>query len=125
MPSTSFLAGEKVRKAASMDPPRLNVVAAFIAIVCWAVGIGVTAWTADPWPVVVAVVLGLVLSQSPKVANQWSRGVVLRLGRYVGLRGPGLFWPRRSLTRFRRGSISGSSPRASRPRKRSRRTPYP
>jgi regulator of protease activity HflC (stomatin/prohibitin superfamily) len=26
------------------------------------------------------------------VASQWERAVVLRLGRYVGLRGPGLFW---------------------------------
>jgi regulator of protease activity HflC (stomatin/prohibitin superfamily) len=25
-------------------------------------------------------------------ANQWERAVVLRLGRFVGLRGPGLFW---------------------------------
>ena len=35
---------------------------------------------------------GLVLMQSPKVAQQWERGVVLRLGRFVGLRGPGIFW---------------------------------
>jgi len=35
---------------------------------------------------------GLVLMQSPKVAQQWERGIVLRLGRFVGLRGPGLFW---------------------------------
>jgi regulator of protease activity HflC (stomatin/prohibitin superfamily) len=30
--------------------------------------------------------------QSPKVAQQWERAVVLRLGRFVGLHGPGLFW---------------------------------
>jgi regulator of protease activity HflC (stomatin/prohibitin superfamily) len=30
--------------------------------------------------------------QSPRVAKQWERAVVLRLGRFVGLRGPGLFW---------------------------------
>ena len=29
---------------------------------------------------------------APKVAKQWERAVVLRLGRFVGLRGPGLFW---------------------------------
>ena len=40
----------------------------------------------------VGIVVGLVLMQAPKVAKQWERGVVLRLGRYVGLRGPGLFW---------------------------------
>jgi len=43
--------------------------------------------------VATAIILaGLVLMQSPRVAQQWERGVVLRLGRYVGLRGPGLFW---------------------------------
>ena len=36
--------------------------------------------------------VGLVLMQSPRVAQQWERAVVLRLGRFVGLRGPGLFW---------------------------------
>jgi regulator of protease activity HflC (stomatin/prohibitin superfamily) len=30
--------------------------------------------------------------QSPQIAAQWERAVVLRLGRFVGLRGPGLFW---------------------------------
>ena len=30
--------------------------------------------------------------QSPRVAQQWERAVVLRLGKFVGLRGPGLFW---------------------------------
>jgi regulator of protease activity HflC (stomatin/prohibitin superfamily) len=30
--------------------------------------------------------------QSPRVAQQWERAVVLRLGRFIGLRGPGLFW---------------------------------
>jgi regulator of protease activity HflC (stomatin/prohibitin superfamily) len=33
-----------------------------------------------------------VLSLSPRVAEQWEKGVVLRLGRFVGLKGPGLFW---------------------------------
>jgi len=30
--------------------------------------------------------------QSPKIAQQWERAVILRLGRFAGLRGPGLFW---------------------------------
>ena len=30
--------------------------------------------------------------QSPRIAQQWERAVVLRLGRFIGLRGPGLFW---------------------------------
>ncbi|MCC6147329.1 MAG: slipin family protein [Anaerolineaceae bacterium] len=34
---------------------------------------------------------GLLLMYSFKVANQWEKAVVLRLGRYRGLRGPGFF----------------------------------
>jgi regulator of protease activity HflC (stomatin/prohibitin superfamily) len=29
---------------------------------------------------------------SLKVANQWEKAIVLRFGRFVGLRGPGMFW---------------------------------
>src|SRR4029078_8281542 len=39
-----------------------------------------------------AVVLGLLLGMAPQVAQQWERAVVLRLGRFIGLRGPRLFW---------------------------------
>jgi len=46
----------------------------------------------NPAGAIVGVLLGLLLAQSPKIARQWERAVVLRLGRYVGLRGPGLFW---------------------------------
>ena len=37
-------------------------------------------------------VLGLLLGMAPQVAQQWERAVVLRMGRFIGLRGPGLFW---------------------------------
>src|SRR5512138_2525546 len=42
--------------------------------------------------IVGAAVLGLLLGTAPQVAQQWERAVVLRLGRFIGLRGPGLFW---------------------------------
>jgi regulator of protease activity HflC (stomatin/prohibitin superfamily) len=32
------------------------------------------------------------LAASVRVANQWERAVVLRLGTYTGLKGPGVFW---------------------------------
>jgi regulator of protease activity HflC (stomatin/prohibitin superfamily) len=71
---------------------RLNVVA--IAILLASVAIGVALWmaTGKPIPVAVVVLLGVVLMQSPRIAQQWERAVVLRLGRFIGLRGPGLFW---------------------------------
>jgi regulator of protease activity HflC (stomatin/prohibitin superfamily) len=40
---------------------------------------------------VVAFVLAVIVSSSIKVADQWDRAVVLRLGRFHILRGPGLF----------------------------------
>src|SRR5437660_9442766 len=46
----------------------------------------------NPAGVIVGVLLGLLLSQSAEIARQWERAVVLRLGKFVGLRGPGLFW---------------------------------
>ncbi len=41
--------------------------------------------------IVVAVFLIIVASASIRVVPEWERGVVLRLGRLVGVRGPGLF----------------------------------
>jgi regulator of protease activity HflC (stomatin/prohibitin superfamily) len=72
--------------------PRVNVVAALMLILPIALGIAATVAVNNPAPVLVGIAAGLVLMQAPRVAKQWERGVVLRLGRYVGLRGPGLFW---------------------------------
>jgi regulator of protease activity HflC (stomatin/prohibitin superfamily) len=36
--------------------------------------------------------VGLLVGAAPQVAKQWERAVILRLGRYRGLRGPGIFW---------------------------------
>jgi regulator of protease activity HflC (stomatin/prohibitin superfamily) len=41
---------------------------------------------------VAAVLAGAFVGLSVRVANQWERAVVLRLGRYQGLKGPGPFW---------------------------------
>ena len=35
---------------------------------------------------------GGLIAASLKVADQWEKAVVLRLGKYQGLRGPGMFW---------------------------------
>src|SRR5476651_297666 len=45
-------------------------------------------------PILDIVVLGLVLIalSGLRVAQEYERGVVFRLGRYSGLRGPGLYW---------------------------------
>jgi regulator of protease activity HflC (stomatin/prohibitin superfamily) len=40
----------------------------------------------------VAVVIAVIVSASIKVADQWNRAIVLRLGHFQALRGPGLFF---------------------------------
>jgi len=55
-------------------------------------GVLATVASANPVGAIVGILLGLFLAQAPRIARQWERAVVLRLGRYVGLRGPGLFF---------------------------------
>jgi len=43
------------------------------------------------WWIVIPLLVGLYLAFALKVAAQWQKVAVLRLGRYRGLRGPGLF----------------------------------
>jgi len=76
----------------STDVPRLNIVSAVVFLVPLLAGALITWITWFPAGVIVGLILGLLLAQSPKIARQWERAVVLRLGKYVGLRGPGLFW---------------------------------
>jgi len=76
----------------AVSVPRVNFVA--VAILLASAAMGAYAWrsTGSVLPLVAMIVVGAVLMQAPRVAQQWERAVVLRLGRYVGLRGPGLFW---------------------------------
>jgi len=70
----------------------LNVVSVLVFIVIAAIGIVLTAATGSPTWVAGAAVIGVLAALSPRVAQQWERAVVLRLGRFIGLQGPGLFW---------------------------------
>ena len=72
--------------------PRLNFVSVLAFLAPVALGGLTTLWTLNPGGAIVGVLLGLLLAQSPKIARQWERAVILRLGKYIGLRGPGLFW---------------------------------
>ena len=74
------------------EMPRVNVVSAVALLVPVLLG-GLISWLMfNPAAVVIGLLLGFFLAQAPKIARQWERAVVLRLGKYVGLRGPGLFW---------------------------------
>lgn len=78
------------RRNASGRQPNVVAIACFVIPIV--LGVLLTLATDQPAFAVVAIVVGLVLMQSPRVAQQWERGIVLRLGRYHGMYGPGLFF---------------------------------
>lgn len=80
------------RDIRSDSAPRVNVVAALLFVILAGSGIAVGVSWQNPWFLVAGILLGLLAAQSPKVARQWERAIVLRLGCYRGLEGPGLFW---------------------------------
>ena len=81
------------------DTTRIGAPAAAVASVFFLAGIVGAALmdgrVADGWVGLYVVVMTLVAAiflTSIKVARQWEKAVVLRLGRFVGLKGPGIFW---------------------------------
>jgi regulator of protease activity HflC (stomatin/prohibitin superfamily) len=74
------------------NTPRLNIVAAMLFLFPLLLGVIPAAMFNNPMGLIVGLIVGLLLAQMPKVAKQWEKAIVLRLGRYVGIRGPGLFW---------------------------------
>lgn len=70
----------------------VSLVAVVPAVVCFAAGALASALVNRTYPIVLGALLGLFCLLSIKVADQWQKVAVLRLGRYIGLRGPGLFF---------------------------------
>jgi regulator of protease activity HflC (stomatin/prohibitin superfamily) len=71
---------------------RVNVIAVLLLLGFIFAGVILTVLTNNPLFLVAAVFAGIIVSMSPRIAKQWEKAVVLRLGKFVGLRGPGLFW---------------------------------
>jgi regulator of protease activity HflC (stomatin/prohibitin superfamily) len=45
-----------------------------------------------PWFVaIIGVILAILIAASIKIADQWEKAVILRMGKFIGLKGPGLF----------------------------------
>ena len=69
-----------------------NRVAVTAFLVCAGAGAIATALTRNPAPGIACAVIGVYLLFAIKVMQPWERVALLRLGNYVGLRGPGLFF---------------------------------
>jgi len=70
---------------------QINGVAVTAFVLSFVVGALLSRAIHHPAPIIVGALLGLYLLYAIKVVEQWERVALLRLGRYVGLRGPGIF----------------------------------
>lgn len=89
--TATFSTDDKVTLPAAGWIQVVSPVGAMLFVVCGLAGATITALTQHPAAVVVGMLLGTYLLFAIKVARQWEKAVVLRLGKYLGLRGPGLF----------------------------------
>lgn len=81
-------AAREVKRAATFV---LNVVL-FLLIVLPTIFTQVWSQRFDPWLTVAGAIAGLAVLLGFRVALQWDRAVVLRLGRFHALKGPGIFF---------------------------------
>ena len=96
---TKFIKSALEKKKTQQDELHISPIAAMSFAICLviatvgailgdkkfgdtALGIWVTVW----------ILLGIYFLFALKVANQWEKAVVLRLGKFHGLKGPGMFW---------------------------------
>ena len=74
-----------------LNAMRVSNVGVALCVVCAIAGAVITGVTKSPAAIVVASLVGIYLLFAIRIADQWEKVAVLRFGRYIGLRGPGLF----------------------------------
>src|ERR1700676_4529757 len=65
-------------------------IALLLFVISIVIGLAVTQAVHNPAPAIFGALVGVYFLFAIKVVRQWEKVAVLRLGRYVGLRGPGL-----------------------------------
>ena len=82
-----------VRMSSLPLPPRpqISAVGATLFLICLGAGIAGSALSHNRLPGIAGAVVGAYFLFAIRVAEQWQKAAVLRLGRYIGLRGPGIF----------------------------------
>ncbi|KDM65617.1 slipin family protein [Acidiphilium sp. JA12-A1] len=70
----------------------MNRSAATIAVILIVLGVLIAVPLRLAFPGAVVALLGIVCGLTLRTANEWERAVVLRLGRFAGIRGPGVFF---------------------------------
>lgn len=86
-------------KGVVVENPHISNLAGFIAAIIFALAILGAIWMDGKIPdiwiglyVFALIIIAAYIISALKIARQWEKAVVLRLGRFHNLRGPGLFW---------------------------------
>ena len=72
--------------------PRVNVIALLLLFVIAGAGLALGITRDNPFWLIGALPLAFLAALSPKIAQQWEKAIILRLGKYTAMKGPGLFW---------------------------------
>jgi len=87
-------AGRELRELQARMPSFIQL-AVFVVLLAITLGVAIYTGKSNPargtWIGVAGTVLSALIAAAIKVANQWERGIVLRLGQFQSVRGPGLF----------------------------------
>jgi regulator of protease activity HflC (stomatin/prohibitin superfamily) len=96
---TDFIKSAMEKKKAQQDDLHISPIAGFVFAICLVVAVfgailgdkKLSDAVIGGW-VVVWTLVGVYFLFALKVASQWEKAVVLRLGKFHGLKGPGMFW---------------------------------
>jgi len=75
---------------ANIRKNEVSGVALLLFVISFVIGVAVSQAVHHAAPAVIGALVGVYFLFAIKVVRQWEKVAVLRLGRYVGLRGPGL-----------------------------------
>jgi regulator of protease activity HflC (stomatin/prohibitin superfamily) len=76
----------------SAIPPLVFVVIAGVGMFLAYALLGATNLSVSLATAIISLFLAVIASSATKIANQWERTIVLRLGRFRSMKGPGLFF---------------------------------
>jgi regulator of protease activity HflC (stomatin/prohibitin superfamily) len=79
-------------RRSGIDIGQISGIGRLCFVICLLAGAGIAAATKQPACMIAGAAVGIYLMFAIKVVRQWEKVAVLRLGKYVGLRGPGIFF---------------------------------
>jgi regulator of protease activity HflC (stomatin/prohibitin superfamily) len=78
-------------RRSNIDIGQISGIGRLCFVICILSGVAITGATKQPAFMIPAALVGIYLMFAIKVVRQWEKVALLRLGKYVGLRGPGIF----------------------------------